>query len=380
MARAFRDLGHEVTVLASRTSTNTPEISLVEGIPVHRLLVHDFYRLRQVPGLRQYVRPVQLLSYSRRVDQAIRQLHRAQRVDVVEFAEVGAEGFFYARKPEVPVVVRCHTPTFLLARYYSRAEMPGDNRILAWAEKDLIRRAHARTTPSCDLARIIASECGMPEESIAPIPNALSVDEFAPGVPQASSDTITVLHVGRLERIKGVETLAQAIPEAVQQVPNVRFIFIGEDRPTGNGTSQRAELEKRLMAAGVGSQVEFLGKVNQTTLLDWYRRADICVVPSMLYESFSYTVAQGMAAAKPVVASRVGGIPETLDEGASGVLVEPGNAAELAQGIVRLACDPALRAQMGRAGQVKARREFDPVRVAERTLEIYERARQKFLA
>ena len=380
MARAFRELGHQVTVLASRTDSAQFTLSETEGFPVYRLPIGDSYRLRHLPVTRNHVRTIKQLNYSRRVKNAIRALNGEKPIDVVEFADVGAEGFFYARAPETAAVVRCHTPTFVLERYYDRVEMPGDNRLINWCEKDTIRRAHARTAPSNDLANIIALECHLPRTAISAIPNALWVDGFAGDTKPGPHDSIVVLHVGRLERIKGVVTLVEAIPGILSRVPNARFVFIGDDRPTGRGNGQRAELEEQLRQAGVRDQVEFVGKVDQTTLMNWYQRADICVVPSMLYESFSYTCAQGMAAGKPVVASRIGGIPETLDDGESGLLVTPGNSEELAQAVVRLALDPALRGQMGLAGMEKVKRDFDPRRVAERILSVYKDARVRFSA
>lgn len=381
VAHAYRALGHQVTVITSRTSAQTPALKEIDGIRVYRLLVNDAYRWRKLPAVGHYVREVQQVTYARRVDRALRELHREQPFDVVEFAEVNAEGFFYARNPLTPFVVRCHTPTFVLIRYHAVREMPYDTRIVNWAEKNLIHRAHALTAPSHDMARNIARECGVSEDVITVIPNALKSDVFPilPDYPitQIPND-LTILHVGRLERVKGVTILADAIPLILREVSSARFVFIGEDRPTERGTSQRAELERALTEAGVGDRVNFVGGLDQPDLLTWYRRADICVVPSMLYESFSYTCAQAMAAGKPVVASRIGGIPETVDHDLSGVLVSPGNAEELAGAIICLARDPARRERMGHAGREKVTREFNPIKVAQRNLEVYERAKEAF--
>lgn len=388
VAHAYRELGHSVTIIASRISPNIPESKEDDGIVVHRLLVRDNYRWRRLPGVGRYVRPLQQLLYARRVDQALRGLHRDQPFDLVEFAEVNAEGFFYARQPLTPFVVRCHTPTFVLKRYYTAREMPYATRLISACEKALIRRAHALTAPSHDLANVIASECRLPVDTIAIIPNALSISQFAERFNDSTlgrsnfstfqrSNAITILHVGRLERAKGVTILAEAIPQVLAQVPHARFVFIGDDRLTARGTSQRAELERQLTAAGASQRVEFWGGVDQSTLMAWYRRADICVVPSMLYESFSYTCAQAMAAGKPVVASRIGGIPETVDDGATGILVEPGNVAQLADALIRLANDANLRERMGQAGREKVEAEFDPVKVAAKNLKVYEQASKR---
>ena len=93
--------------------------------------------------------------------------------------------------------------------------------------------------------------------------------------------------------------------------------------------------------------------------MGWYQQTDIAVVPSLLYESFSYTCAQAMAAGVPVVASRIGGIPETVDDGINGILVEPENAEALAAAIIKLAKDDVLRKKTGNKGREKAERSFD---------------------
>jgi starch synthase len=100
------------------------------------------------------------------------------------------------------------------------------------------------------------------------------------------------------------------------------------------------------------------------------------VVPTLNYESFSYTCAQAMAAGKPVVASRIGGIPETVQDEVSGLLVPPGDPSELAAALIQLARDPARRCAMGEAGRAHARREFDAATVAARVMQVYENARR----
>lgn len=375
LAHALQGLGHRITVITTRYSNEVPAEQTRDGIRVKRILVQDAYRARQLPGAGRYIRTAQQLGYARRVEGALRALHRERPIDAIEFADVNAEGFFYARAPKAPVIVRCHTPTFVLKDYYTRAEMRFDTRIIGACEKSLIRHAHRLTAPSQDMANVISQSCNIPPENISVIPNALCLNEFPdhihthdPGLP------LTVLYVGRLERVKGAMVIAQAIPEVIAQASPIKFVFVGEDLRTPRGTSQRAEIEQSLDKANALKQVQFVGDVDQRELLDWYARADICVVPSLLYESFSYTCAQSLAAGKPVVASRWGGIPETVDDGLNGILVEPGNATKLADAIVRLAHDPALRAELGRAGRAKAVREFDAIKIAQQCLRVYEKS------
>ena len=84
---------------------------------------------------------------------------------------------------------------------------------------------------------------------------------------------------------------------------------------------------------GLSRNVQFTGFVKYEELPSYYAAADVVVVPSEIYESFSYTVAQGMACGKPVIASKIGGIPETVNHGNSGILFRPGNFEDLSEKI-----------------------------------------------
>jgi glycosyltransferase involved in cell wall biosynthesis len=382
LAHALVELGHRATVVAARWSHDAPEYHEDAGVTVHRLLSRHHYRLHRLPIVGRYVRPLRHLLYSLQIDRKLRELEAQDRPDAVEFAEVGAEGFVYLlRVRRCPAVVRCHTPTFVLRRYYTSAEMPYDTSLTTMMEKRCIRRADALTAPSNDMARTVARQCGIEAGRVSVIPNALDAALFSdppprsPGGAQSraesvtrTSEDLTVLHVGRMHRVKGVEVLAHAIPQVLEEVPQARFLFIGHDRPDGRGSTWQQRLVAYFHERGVGESVHFLGAVDQPTLLGWYRQADIAVVPSMLYESFSYTCAQAMAAGVPVVASAIGGIPETVDNGVSGLLVGPGEVGELAQAIVRLAHDPGLRQRMGQTAAMRARERFDASRVAQQFL------------
>jgi glycosyltransferase involved in cell wall biosynthesis len=182
---------------------------------------------------------------------------------------------------------------------------------------------------------------------------------------------VNILHVGRLERAKGVFTLAEVIPDLIAKVPDIRVIFVGSTRQLPQGQTVEEAIRDRLAKAGCLDHVEFTGYLGQRELRDQYRRAAICVVPSQLYESFSYTCAEAMAAGRPVVASRIGGIPEVVVDGRCGILVESGCPAELSEAIVRLARDPQLCREMGTSGRSRVHELYDPQRVAAANLSVY---------
>lgn len=374
LSQALVKLGCRVSIITSRRSKNIPEFEEKAGIQIHRLLVRDLPRIHRLPCIGRYMRPLNQWGYSFRVAQKILFLEKNDKPNLIEFADIEAEGYVYLlnKKRTCPVIVRCHTPIFILRKYRAKKEMPYSTRLTGLMEKYAIRHADILTAPSKNMAAMISKECGLPIGEIQVIPNALDTAsyDFETAKSFHAPNEILVLHVGRFDRAKGVEVLAQAIPEMVKKNANLKFVFIGYDNINKNESSWKASLEDYFDEKNVKTKVALLRQVDQDALLSWYQKADIAVVPSLIYESFSYTCAQAMAAGIPVVASRIGGIPETVDDGISGILTEPGNVHELSAAILRLAQDTDLRKMMGQAGRTKAQQVFDADQTAKQFLKL----------
>jgi len=127
-------------------------------------------------------------------------------------------------------------------------------------------------------------------------------------------------------------------------------------------------------AAGAPPNVSFRGFLSGDGLAEFYRQTRLLVCCSTWFEGFPNVLVEAMCAGKPVVASRIGSLPEIVDEGATGLLYEPGNTAELADKLGRLLADPALSRTMGEAGRRKARREYSREKCYERLMCAYEKA------
>jgi glycosyltransferase involved in cell wall biosynthesis len=371
-ARACVRLGHQVTVISTRLSASVPYKHTCDGITVFRIRVPNLHRFRRLPLIGRQYRILQSLWHSARACRLLGNIHRANSVNIAEFAEVNAEAFFWQKRLSRRLAVRCHTPNFVLARYYTRSESSYDFRWLGKAECQTIRKAHILTTPSHDMARVISDGCRVPIARFHSIPNA--VEPVAMSVEPRASTPITVLFVGRLERVKGVDVLLEAIPRALQRMPAIRFVIAGGSRRAPNGMPYQSYLQEQLASQISNEQVVVTGFVSNAVLETLYAQAHIAVVPSLLYESFSFTVAQAMMRGIPVVASRIGGIPETLDYGRCGVLVEPNDPQTLANAIVDLAQDAAKREQLGQAAREHALAHYSSDVVAKRILEVYEDA------
>jgi glycosyltransferase involved in cell wall biosynthesis len=225
------------------------------------------------------------------------------------------------------------------------------------------------------MASEISAACDIPVERFHVTPDALDTAWFAPSaMRKAASNEITIVFVGRLERQKGIETLVQAIPRVLSRINNAHFVIVGGNRPHPDGKTYLDYAQAQLADYLALGQVEFTGFVSDEELVKLYHRADLTVVPSLLYESFSFTCAQAMACGVPVIASCIGGIPETLAHGECGVLIDPGDAQALVEAIVSLARNPRRREQLSEAGRKHAVAHFSAEVVTRQILESYENA------
>ena len=160
------------------------------------------------------------------------------------------------------------------------------------------------------------------------------------------------------------------------QIPrrDVCFLIAGECRDPQKFPGSYSEKNLKEMTDGDG-RVHYIGYVNEVENV--YRTADIVVVPSRWQEPLGLINLEAAASRKPIVATRVGGIPEAVDDGVSGYLVEPGDVKALASRVAELIADPALRKRMGDAGRARVERDFTirPVREFESLLIRYARHR-----
>jgi len=200
-------------------------------------------------------------------------------------------------------------------------------------------------------------EFGWDEHKLAHVRNFLPTDKF---VEKHNEGQGYGIYLGQLMPWKGIMTLLVA----AKMTPHVRIVIVGD------GT-QRSELEDFARQNGIDN-VEFLGYLTGKDLYNAMQSCSFLVAPSECYENCPYAVMEAMAFAKPVIASRIGGLPELVDDGLTGLLFESRNPIELAEKIRILASDSDLRYTMGRNAHEKARAEFGPELHFERLLTLYE--------
>jgi glycosyltransferase involved in cell wall biosynthesis len=172
-----------------------------------------------------------------------------------------------------------------------------------------------------------------------------------------------VLFVGRLDPVKGAALLLDAFAAARGRHPEARLEIVG-DGP------ERPALETRARALGLGRSLRFLGYLSQDAVARKLEEVDILVLPSFA-EGVPVVLMEAMASRIPVIASRVAGVPELVEDGVSGFLVPPGDVAGLTERLQRLLGDPDLCARMGAAGRAKVAAEFAVAAEAGKLAELF---------
>ena len=194
-----------------------------------------------------------------------------------------------------------------------------------------------------------------------------------PDTKQYFKDDHTVLFVGRIDPIKGIDTWFRAMKFVVEEDPSLRgrlcVCLIGGDLDEDEPDEEFARLQALKDELGIADVVAFLGKRSQESLPFYYASADVVVMPSR-YESFGLAALEAMACGTPVVASDVGGLSFVVRDGETGFLVPEGNARVMADCLSSVLHNPELRARLGKRG-VEVAREYAWTRVADQIEAMY---------
>ncbi len=162
-----------------------------------------------------------------------------------------------------------------------------------------------------------------------------------------SSREKTVLYVGGLTAQKGVHVLLRAFALLLKKIPKAKLTIAGEG-------SFRGELESLSRELKIDGNVKFEGRVSNKKLYGFYQKASVVAMPSIWVEQFGLVGVEAMSHGVPVVGSDIGGIPEWLEDGKTGLLCRPGDARGLAEKLEKILSNAALARKMGKAGRKSA--------------------------
>jgi len=245
-----------------------------------------------------------------------------------------------------------------------------------WVERRLSGLTDRVIACSSEVREHLVRKVGINPFKVVVVPNAVDTNVFFPIGKQSplfekvksarrelgiEDGDVVIGSVGHMARQKGQKHLVAAIPEVQLKYPRAKFVFVGKGK-------LRRDLREQARALGVEEAVRFAGiRKDIPIVLNCF---DVFVLPS-LWEGFGTAIVEALACGVPVVATRVGGIPEVIEHGADGLLVPAGLARPLAQSIVRILDDPSLRGDMIYRGLRKAVERFNVTRMAETLAKIY---------
>src|SRR5919197_2191581 len=338
-----------------------------------------------------------------RLERALRRFDRLRPADRPLFASPLYQASFHlellrglrADRPEVVHIqtfsqlvplVRRASPTSLVVLHV-RDEM------LPHLDRAMVRRRLRKADLVLGCSKFISQgiRAAIPEvaDRTRTIYNGADLSEFVPPQTGRPPDgALKLLSVGRISPEKGTHVLLEAFASIVRRRPNVEPDVVGEEAvlpaemlaslddplvrslaPVYRPGTYLSAISARLPAEA-RERVRFHGKVPHADLPAFYRQADVLVFPS-LSEAFGKPLVEAMASALPVVATRVGGIPEVVVDGETGLLVQPHDAVALSEAVERLSSDAELRGRMGAAGRARVETLFSYDRIAAELEQLY---------
>lgn len=211
---------------------------------------------------------------------------------------------------------------------------------------------------------------GMPAGRIRVVPLWIEpefIAAFPPRPPAQSFSRPMILYIGQLTRRKGPDLVIEAMPEVLARHPQASFVFVGHN-PAG-----QAALLARAEAMGVAGSLHFLGQVSEEEKVALLRACDVYVLPTR-YEGFGLPLLEAMACRAPVVTTDIPVVREIVQDGVNGLLVGLNDAPALAEAILRLVEDAALRQRLVAGGEQVLRERYDGGRLIAQVVQVYEEA------
>ena len=333
--------GHDVVVVTGRTDDVRPDDDTYLGIPVYRFPFAHAVLHRDVEAIAR--------SMGR-----LGRLYSELQPDIYHIFPTGPAALFH-----LTAIARHPAPT-LTAIQLAMPDRRDEGRLL---EKllGLPGWVTACSQGTLDHTRSLVPEIASRSSVVY---NAIPV---ADGVPApADHDTPILLCLGRVVEDKGFDVALSAFRIVLNELPDARLVVAGDG-------IARQNLERLAADLGVDDRVEFTGTVDREEVPSLIDAATLVIMPSRWEEAFGLVALEAAQRARPVVASRVGGLQEVVVDGETGLLVPREDPAALADAVVSLLRDPARAAELGRKARERAVRDFGWDRYVEAHVELYGR-------
>lgn len=362
LARALVRAGHTVHVITKGDRFHSEQR---EGVWVHTARPLPVNDVNLPLGHHVTRRNLEYAEGVRRVAGAV-----AARwgLDLIESPSWDSEGILLALEDRLPLVTRVHSPLFKVMQSQNWPETD-DLRLSIELEGLLLKRSCGVVGSTRGILDLFDRHYGLRLDRTARIP--LGLDPAVSSNGAKRDGPLRVLFVGRLERRKGIHTLLEAIPQVFARcATEVVFDLVGPDSIASPPDPATWTQIWNHRYPRFRDRVRFHGEVLDGQLAHYYAACDLFVAPS-LFESFGLIYLEAMAQQKPVIGTRVGGIPEVVADGETGLLVAPDDARGLADAIIRLLEDRTFAERLGAAGRNRFEAHFASSVMAARQLTFY---------
>ncbi len=379
LASELAHQGLPVDIFTRRTDPETPEtleifprvnlVSITAGPPEH-LSKNDLF-----PLLPEFAAQAALYS-----------LREGVRYDIIHthYWLSGWTAHLLKRYWDAPHLLMFHTTAHMKNAVAATADRETPLRLDI--ERRLIDLADGLVAANPDERADLIWRQRIPTDKVCTVPPGVDLTIFTPGDRQSSRNQLgiddgrpMVLFVGRIDPIKGIDTLLRAVELLPGLGSDAMAVLVGGDLDAaGQPDGPLARIAADAENAGIRDRIHLLGSVPHHELPRLYRAADVVAVPSR-YESFGLTAVEAMACGTPVVASRAGGLRFSVDEGEAGLLVPHSDPAALAAGLHQILSDLDLRRRLS-AGAIASAGRFAWPAVASSILHMYERLAEGYRA
>jgi glycosyltransferase involved in cell wall biosynthesis len=250
------------------------------------------------------------------------------------------------------------------------------NRFLRFFEEGMLHRARKIIAVSHFTKWELTNYYKIPAHKIKVIHNGVDINKFKPAIDKRKiktqlglkPDDLAIVSVGRLYARKGLFTLIESMPAVVKRFPRAKFIISGKGQ-----SDEIAKLNAHAQRVGVKDNIIFTGYTPDKELPKLYQAADVFAF-STFYEHHPFAVLEALATGLPVVTTTVGGIPETIDSGKNGILVEPFNSKQFSDAIQHLLDHPTKAVEMGAKARKTVEQQLDWRIVVKDAMEVYDEA------
>jgi len=308
----------------------------------------------QNAGVKHYQLPVHKKSLWT-VYKCVKELERIIKEEKVDIVHARSRipawiAFFTCRKTKTPIITTCHG-------YYSNHLF---SKIMGWAKIVIV--------PSNVIGRHMIDEFGVASRDIRLIPRSVDLEKFRSLKAKNEKGAYVISIVGRITPLKGHEYFFKAMARVLRSIPNIKIWVIGE--APANKESYKQELMILVKRLGLTEYLQFLG--NRKDVPQLLARSHCLVLSTVTEEAFGRVILEAQAAGVPVVATRVGGVVDIIDDEKTGLLVTPKDPEGMSQAVIRVLRDKGLTERLTTAAKKKLESHFTLEHMATKTIAAYE--------